>query len=134
MTGVASTPSGWLRRALAVLLLSLAAACAPAGPAPATDSEPAQLDPAPVSGGREMFTYYCAKCHGITGLGDGPSVGSLRTQAGLNLVAAKTKSDQELVDTISGGRGIDMPPWELRLSPQQRTELVQYIRRLQQGQ
>jgi mono/diheme cytochrome c family protein len=114
-------------------MLGLAAACGgvPGGQATATREGGAELAPAPVSGGREMFTYYCAKCHGVTGLGDGPSVGSLRTQAGLNLVALKDKSEGEIFDTVSGGKGSDMPPWELQLTPAQRTEIVGYIRRLQ---
>jgi len=79
----------------------------------------------------ELFVNNCAKCHGLGGLGDGPSVGSLRTQAGLNLTIATDKSDDELFETISVGKGSDMPPWELVLTVEQRQGLVQYIRTLQ---
>ena len=74
--------------------------------------------------------YYCANCHGISGLGDGPSVGSLRVQAGLNLTILAKSSDEEIYKTISGGKGVEMPPWELKLSPDQRRELLQFIRTL----
>lgn len=89
-----------------------------------------ELDPAPTTGGREMYTYYCAKCHGISGLGDGPSVGSLRSQSGMNLTILGSKTDQEILDTIAAGKGNDMPPWELRLSPEQRKEILAYVRQL----
>ncbi len=82
-------------------------------------------------GAEELFVNNCAKCHGLGGLGDGPSVGSLRTQAGLNLTILKDKTDDELLDTISVGKGSDMPPWELVLTADQRQELVKYIRTLQ---
>lgn len=88
------------------------------------------LDPAPTTGGREMYTYYCSKCHGISGLGDGPSVGSLRSQSGMNLTILGSKTDEEILDTIAAGKGTDMPPWELRLSPEQRKEILAYVRQL----
>lgn len=120
------------RGLIAPLLATLAVACSGAAPsASAAPDAGGNADPAPVSGGRDLFMYYCAKCHGVTGLGDGPSVGSLRTQAGLNLTILAKKSDAELDDTIAGGKGTDMPPWELRLRPEQRAEIIQFVRQLQ---
>lgn len=98
-------------------------AASPGGAAPAAFQ-------APVSGGRELYMYYCAKCHGITGLGDGPSVGSLRTQEGLNLALVASKSDEEILDTVAGGKGGDMPPWELKLTVEQRGEILGFVRGL----
>lgn len=120
-----------LRAALLAAGLVLAG-CSGAAPDGGTTSGAVgvELDPAPTTGGREMYTYYCAKCHGISGLGDGPSVGSLRSQAGMNLTILGNKSDEEILDTIAQGKGTDMPPWELRLSPEQRKEILGYIRRL----
>lgn len=106
------------------------AGCSGAAPGPSTGAEGVELDPAPTSGGREMYTYYCSKCHGISGLGDGPSVGSLRSQSGLNLTILGNKSDDEIFDVVSAGKGTDMPPWELRLNPEQRKEIVAYVRQL----
>ncbi|MBI4630895.1 MAG: cytochrome c [Chloroflexi bacterium] len=86
---------------------------------------------APAAGSsQEMFMNNCAKCHGLKGLGDGPSVGALRTQAGLNLTITASKSDDELYKTISSGKGSDMPPWELVLTKEQRLDLIKYIRTL----
>lgn len=100
-----------------------AAAAAAGGAGPA--SRPTTTD------GKVLFVTYCAKCHGLTGLGDGPSVGSLRVQAGLNLTILGSKSDEEIFTTISGGKGTEMPPWELILSEEQRQALVKYVRTLE---
>lgn len=125
-----------------LLLLALVAACGQTAP-PETRPSPVAAAPAgaggaagdtteraPTSGGAAMYRYYCAQCHGATGLGDGPSVGSLRTQGGLNLTILGSKSDDEIYNTISAGKGTEMPPWELVLTPDQRRELVAYLRTL----
>lgn len=119
---------------LAALLAAglLLAGCSGAAPDGGTTSGEGsvELDPAPTTGGREMYIYYCSKCHGISGLGDGPSVGSLRSQSGMNLTILGSKTDEEILDTIAAGKGTDMPPWELRLSPEQRKEILGYVRQL----
>lgn len=79
---------------------------------------------------KRLYVENCAKCHGLTGLGDGPSVGSLRTQAGLNLTILQDRSDEELFRIISQGKGMEMPPWELVLTVEERKALVNYIRTL----
>lgn len=123
------------RRAMRAVTLTaglVLAACSGTGPGGGTTSGEGgvELDPAPTTGGREMYTYYCSKCHGISGLGDGPSVGSLRSQSGMNLTILGSKTDEEILDTIAAGKGTDMPPWELRLSPEQRKEILAYVRQL----
>lgn len=117
--------------------MALATACAPAArpdaaPAPKEEAAAAPAMPSPLAAtdGKEIFIGNCAKCHGLTGLGDGPSAGSLRTQSGLNLTILKDKSDTEIFNTISAGRGTDMAPFELVLSPEQRQEVVRYLRTL----
>lgn len=82
--------------------------------------------------GGQLFINRCAKCHGLKGLGDGPSVGSLSTQAGLNLISEElqAKSDEEILETISQGKGSEMPPWGLILTLEEREELVKHIRAL----
>lgn len=120
------------RFAFAAIIAALALAGCAGGTGQSTDSAGAvELDPAPTSGGRELYTYYCSKCHGISGLGDGPSVGSLRSQSGMNLTILGSRSDDEIFDIVSAGKGTDMPPWELRLNPEQRKEIVAYLRQLQ---
>lgn len=82
--------------------------------------------------GEELFMILCTKCHGLGGLGDGPSVGSLSTQAGLNLTILQDRSDEELMETITIGQGIEMPAWGLILSRTQREALVEFVRTLGQ--
>lgn len=128
---------------LLVALALLVAACQGASDPPAgasADAGAAQDTSSPASGpetgqavdpeGHELFMTYCAKCHGPGGLGDGPSVGSLRTQAGMNLTVLKDRSDEELLTTISLGKGTEMPPWGLILTLEERETLVKYLRTL----
>ncbi len=87
------------------------------------------FDPS-ITDGETLYINYCAKCHGLVGLGDGPSVGSLRTQAGLNVTILQDVSDDEIFDIISAGQGVEMPPWALVLTDAQRRILVEYVRSL----
>lgn len=80
--------------------------------------------------GQKLFMHYCAKCHGPKGLGDGPSVGSLRSATGMNLTVLQDREDEELLTTISQGKGTDMPPWGLILSLEEREELIKHLRTL----
>ncbi len=114
-----------------VCALVTLAACSSASTSTAPPATSASTPSAGAAGAEELFVNNCAKCHGLGGLGDGPSVGSLRTQAGLNLVILKDKTDEELYETVSVGKGSDMPPWELVLTKEQRQGLVQYVRTLQ---
>lgn len=112
------TRTGLFFLAITITMI-LSAACGESTPA------------APAAGSsQELFMNNCAKCHGLKGLGDGPSVGALRTQAGLNLTIVASKSDDELYKTISSGKGSDMPPWELVLTKEQRLDLIKHIRTL----
>ncbi|MDR7475900.1 MAG: c-type cytochrome [Armatimonadota bacterium] len=90
---------------------------------------PIRATPASLRRGQELYRLNCAKCHGLTGLGDGPSVGSLRTHGGLNLTILGSETDGEIFWKISVGRG-EMPPWELVLKPEDRWHLVNYLRTL----
>ena len=75
-----------------------------------------------------LYIDNCAKCHGLTGLGDGPSVGSLNTQSGLNLTILQDMSEDEIREIISVGKGMEMPPWELLLNEEQLQALTEYVR------
>lgn len=112
----------------------MAVACAQdaqkAAPAAVTPSPSAVAKAPGAADGKQLFVNNCAKCHGLTGLGDGPSAGSLRTQAGLNLTVLQSKSDEEILNTIAQGKGTEMPPWELVLSPEERQAVLQHVRTL----
>lgn len=81
-----------------------------------------------------LYIDNCAKCHGLTGLGDGPSVGSLNTQSGLNLTILQDMSEDEIREIISVGKGMEMPPWELLLNGDQLQALTEYVRGLAKSQ
>ena len=81
-----------------------------------------------------LYIDNCAKCHGLTGLGDGPSVGSLNTQSGLNLTILQDMSEDEIMEIISVGKGMEMPPWELLLNGDQLQALTEYVRGLAESQ
>ena len=83
-----------------------------------------------ITDGEVLFTSYCAKCHGMSGLGNGPSAGSLSTQTGMNLAILQLKTDEELYQTISAGKGVEMPPWGLVLTPEQRRAILDHVRTL----
>ncbi len=83
-----------------------------------------------ITDGETLFITYCAKCHGLGGLGDGPSVGSLRDPSGMNLTILQDRTDDEIFNTITGGKGVEMPPWGLVLTEEQRHSLVSYVRSL----
>lgn len=88
---------------------------------------PVKATKASVERGRKIFMDSCAKCHGLKALGDGPSVGSLRVQGGLNLIILGTETDGEIFWKISVGR-VEMPPWELFLKAEDRWHVVNYLR------
>jgi mono/diheme cytochrome c family protein len=57
-------------------------------PMRANDAAGASKAPSPVSG-REMYTSYCASCHGRDGKGDGPAAPALKTPpADLTMLSA----------------------------------------------
>lgn len=83
-----------------------------------------------ITDGEVLYTSYCAKCHGMSGLGNGPSAASLSTQTGMNLTIVQLKTDEELYQSISAGKGVEMPPWGLVLTPEQRRAILAHVRTL----
>ena len=74
---------------------------------------------------------YCAKCHGLTGNGAGPSAHGFSTNP-RQLWAwhnADASADPYLFWFITNGR-TDMPPWGVILSENERWDLVNYIKTL----
>jgi mono/diheme cytochrome c family protein len=88
------------------------------------------VDPT-ITDGETLFIDNCAKCHGLEGYGNGPSVGSLGAITGnFVLVAMEDYTDEELFAIITHGKGIEMPPWGLVMTEEQRWALVDYVRTL----
>ncbi|UCF39392.1 MAG: cytochrome c [Acidobacteriota bacterium] len=96
-------------------------------------SSPPTPDPesAPAAG-RVIFESFCIPCHGSTGAGDGtvtqrgfPSPPSLKAEH------ARSLPDGQIFHIITWGQG-NMPPYRTMLSPEERWEVIPYIRKLQQ--
>ncbi len=96
--------------------------------------EPASLpvpsSPDSVQRGRTLFGYNCAMCHGITGVGNG-AVGAFFTPKPFDLTGSvvQNRQDDELFIVISQGVGV-MPPFAENLSPEERWDVINYVRTL----
>jgi len=85
--------------------------------------------------GRDLYTKYCAICHGKEGKGDGFNAFNLDPKP-RNFTDAKymnALSDVRLVETINqGGRGVNrssfMPSWGGRLNRQEIEYVVSFVR------
>ena len=75
------------------------------------------------SSGKEMFTQYCAPCHGVDGAGKGPAASAMKTQPTNLTQLAKKRDGYYPANTVAGvlkfGSGganpahgsADMPIW-----------------------
>jgi mono/diheme cytochrome c family protein len=90
-------------------------------PIPASDASAAR--------GKQLYENNCAKCHGLSGNGYGPSTHAFTTHVRPLWVwgNADASADGYLFWFITNGR-TDMPPWGLILSENERWDLVNYIR------
>lgn len=94
--------------------------------------------------GRSLFMHHCAACHGNTGKGDGPFAARLAGMANKAVPRDLTDGaymsgikDEKLYATISLGGGhfkkaVQMPAWNLVLTPAQMKNLLAYVRTLSQ--
>jgi len=88
-----------------------------------------------VARGQKIYKTYCIECHGPLGMGDGP-VSMASPQKGpfagvFPLVTAMGRSDGYIYNLIRGG-GQRMPSYK-RIPPDDRWNLVNYVRYLQRG-
>ena len=92
--------------------------------------------PAFAGNGEELYLFYCAQCHGITGKADGPNVTDDTPATPRNFTHAKDMNkltDADLRNVIrDGGPAISksplLPPWSKTLTEEEIDELVTYIR------
>jgi len=91
-------------------------------------------------GGRVLYEWWCAMCHGDTGAGDGP-LGAKLDPLPRDLTAAlyqirttasgELPTDEDLRRVIDEGiPGTAMPGWKNKLSDRERDSLVQYVKTL----
>lgn len=79
-----------------------------------------------IAEGKKLYVRYCAKCHGLSGNGWGPSAHSL-TIWPEKLWGLSNHSDEHLFRNLTNGR-TDMPPWGVILSEKKRWDLINYVR------
>jgi mono/diheme cytochrome c family protein len=95
-----------------------------------TLKSPYHDEPLTLAQGEELFTLYCASCHGDGGYGDGAAGGALgQKPANFHDTLVKAQSDGSLFWKMSTGRG-NMPPFKDVFTDEQRWQLVAYIRHL----
>lgn len=82
--------------------------------------------------GEKIFGKYCSGCHGRYGQGDGYRMLG-PSPADFTSPASRKQSDEELLKTIHEGKP-NMPPWKTRLSKQDSSDVLAYIRKLSEQQ
>lgn len=109
------------------VLLSLASCAKEESATQKTSKQPAATAEAPVQSGSEaiegakIFAKNCQICHAEGGKGDiCPNLTDKEWKYG--------NSDDQLFQTISGGRPGGMPEWKNRLSERQIRDVIVYIR------
>ncbi len=82
--------------------------------------------------GQVLYDEYCARCHGLTGKGDGPDAPRLTVPpANFHTARSKAKTDFELLTSISYGIAFSpMHAWRGKVTDDELLELVRYLREL----
>lgn len=88
--------------------------------------------------GGELYTTYCATCHGDGGMGDGPAASGLDPAPAPIAHTGQMLGDNYLYWRISEGGQADpfnsaMPAWGDAFSEQDRWDLINYVRALGSG-
>lgn len=93
-----------------------------------TLANPYLIEPLTLPQGQEIYTLYCASCHGIQGDGKGTAAAGLNVKpADFKVEKIKNQSDGSLFWKIREGRG-EMPSFKETLSEEQEWQMVEYIR------
>jgi mono/diheme cytochrome c family protein len=104
---------------------------------PAAGAKPAAqvASPESITNGAALYKRHCVMCHGATGIGDGPAAKTLKGKLpNLTDKAMMSKhSDDEIREVITNGKKTEignMPALGKRLSPEEITDVVNYVRTL----
>ena len=95
---------------------------------------PLPRDKANMQRGGELYDIFCIVCHGKEGSGDGPVVGADRFPAppSLNTDQARGYADGTIYHVITRGTE-KMPSYADKLTPDERWQVVHYLRALQRA-
>ena len=85
--------------------------------------------------GKPLFDKNCVMCHGASGKGDGPAGKMMKPPPGDFATVLKGKSDADIAKVIKeGGKAVgkaaSMPAYGSKLSDDQITSLVEYMKGL----
>jgi mono/diheme cytochrome c family protein len=80
--------------------------------------------------GQQVYSNYCAVCHGATGNGDGPIIPKYPNPPSYKTDQSKARADGELFHVITMGR-VNMPSHAAQVSADDRWKVILYIRKLQ---
>jgi mono/diheme cytochrome c family protein len=101
----------------------------PAGGANEKNPKPVNADM--VKQGQALFTDNCVRCHGKTGVGDGPDGDPQALPADLtDPYRAPLNPDGTLFYKITNGKGKEMPAFKDKLTADQIWSVVEYIKTL----
>jgi mono/diheme cytochrome c family protein len=94
---------------------------------------PIEQTSAALENGKKLYNVYCTLCHGDNAKGSGPVAGKFIPPPDLTLEVFRERPDGFVYQTITDG-GPLMPGQGDSLQPQERWEIVLYLRRLQGGE
>ncbi|KAF0096267.1 MAG: hypothetical protein E1N59_234 [Puniceicoccaceae bacterium 5H] len=98
------------------------------------DAVPIEVDAETLERGEELYHIHCVVCHGPAGYGDGIVVRRGFPQApNYHTDRLRTVPDGYIFDVITRGYGA-MLPYSGRVSPEERWQIVTFIRALQLSQ
>ena len=88
---------------------------------------------ASVQRGGQVYQVFCVSCHGPTGAGDGPvAKRGFPPPPPLTTGKSAQMKDGQLFHILTYGQG-SMAPFAAQLTPDQRWDVINYVRDLQQG-
>lgn len=95
-------------------------------------TNPVAGDTAATERGKKLYGIYCTPCHGDAGRGGGPVSARFAPPPDLTLPAFRRRADGYFYEVIRAG-GVIMPAFGESLSAAERWEVVNYLRKLQEG-